>query len=83
MHVLNIALNRGPLHPAAKRPNPLHPDHMTPAERRAELCSLLSIGLIRLKHREESHHDTEGDGVRRYFTPAESLDAVSSCRRAV
>ncbi|MCA0871451.1 hypothetical protein LCL97_11485 [Seohaeicola saemankumensis] len=32
-----------------KRPNPLHPHHMTPAERRAELCRILALGLIRLR----------------------------------
>lgn len=31
-----------------KRPNPLHPDLMSPAERRAELASLLALGLVRL-----------------------------------
>jgi hypothetical protein len=35
-----------------KRPNPLPPDMMTPAERRAELCRLLAAGLIRLRARE-------------------------------
>lgn len=28
--------------------NPVHPDHMTPAERMAELASILASGLIRL-----------------------------------
>jgi hypothetical protein len=32
--------------------NPLQPDLMTPAERRAELCSLLALGLVRLRMRE-------------------------------
>ncbi len=31
-----------------KRPNPLPPHHLTPAERRAELCGLLALGLVRL-----------------------------------
>ena len=34
-----------------KRPNPLPPDLMTPAERRAEICCLLALGLIRLSRR--------------------------------
>ena len=29
-------------------PNPLHPDRMSPAERRAELCRILAAGLIRM-----------------------------------
>ncbi len=37
-----------------KRPNPLPPDQMTPAERRAELCGLLALGLVRLRMREMS-----------------------------
>jgi len=35
-----------------KRPNPLPPDMMDPAERRAELCRLLALGLVRLRMRE-------------------------------
>lgn len=35
-----------------KRPNPLPPDLMTPAERRAEICCLLALGLIRLRQRD-------------------------------
>ena len=35
-----------------KRPNPLSPSLMTPAERRAELCALLALGLVRLMKRE-------------------------------
>ena len=35
-----------------KRPNPLPPDLMTPAERRTELCGLLALGLVRLMQRE-------------------------------
>ena len=33
------------------RPNPLPPDKLTPAERRAELCRLLALGLVRLHMR--------------------------------
>ena len=36
-----------------KRPNPLTPNHMTPTERRAELCSLLALGLVRLRQRDQ------------------------------
>ncbi|SDW75510.1 hypothetical protein SAMN05444006_106163 [Allgaiera indica] len=35
-----------------KRPNPLPPDMLSPAERRAELCRLLAAGLVRLRMRE-------------------------------
>jgi hypothetical protein len=37
-----------------RRPNPLPPDQMTPAERRAELCGLLALGLMRLKMKGQS-----------------------------
>ncbi|WP_324754036.1 hypothetical protein [Roseovarius sp. Pro17] len=30
-------------------PNPLNPIHMKPLERRAELCNLLALGLLRLR----------------------------------
>ena len=35
-----------------KRPNPLPPDMLSPAERRAELCRLLAAWLVRLRVRE-------------------------------
>ena len=35
-----------------KLPNPLHPRHMRPLERRAELCAILARGLIRLRMRD-------------------------------
>jgi hypothetical protein len=31
--------------------NPLHPSHLTPMERRRELCRLLALGLVRLHMR--------------------------------
>jgi hypothetical protein len=34
-----------------KRPNPLSPAMMSAAERRKELCSLLALGLVRLRQR--------------------------------
>ena len=35
-------------------PNPLAPALMTPTERRAELCRLLALGLVRLRLRQSS-----------------------------
>jgi hypothetical protein len=29
-------------------PNPIHPDHLTPKERLAEVCRLLALGVVRL-----------------------------------
>jgi len=37
-----------------KRPNALPPDRMTPVERRTELCGLLALGLVRLRHRDKA-----------------------------
>jgi len=37
-------------------PNPLPPATMTPRERRAELCALLALGLIRLRMRKQAQH---------------------------
>ena len=35
--------------------NPLHPSHMTAAERLAEVAEILAAGLMRLKARKSSH----------------------------
>jgi len=58
-----------------KRPNPLPPDQMTPAERRAELCGLLALGLVRLKLREQGEA-SDATGEIRLHSPAEQ------CRHA-
>jgi hypothetical protein len=36
-------------------PNPLLPDHMTAAERLAEIVEILAAGLTRLRARQSSH----------------------------
>ena len=47
-----------------KRPNPLPPDQMTPAERRAELCAILALGLVHLRLRQSTElSDNRGDGA--------------------
>lgn len=58
-----------------KRPNPLPPDMMSPAERRAELCRLLALGLVRLRLREHGK-DPENIGEIRLHSPAKQ------CRHA-
>lgn len=40
-------------------PNPLNPNLMTPAERRAELCGLLALGLVRLRMRDRTEVSDE------------------------
>ncbi len=34
--------------------NPLHPKHLTPAERRSELCNILARGLMRFRLQQSS-----------------------------
>ncbi len=34
--------------------NPLHPRHMKPQERRAQLCAILARGLLRLRLRQST-----------------------------
>lgn len=47
-----------------KRPNPLPPDQMTPAERRAEMCGLLALGLRRLLIRDAAQlSDATGESL--------------------
>ncbi len=58
-----------------KRPNPLPPDQMTPAERRAELCGLLALGLVRRRMR-EAGEVSDNNGERCLHYPPEQ------CRHA-
>lgn len=45
-----------------KRPNPLPPQHMSPLERRAELCRLLALGLFRMRMGDQPQHsDDDGE----------------------
>jgi len=53
-----------------KRPNPLPPEHMTPAERRAEMCGLLALGLVRLQMR-ETGEVSDDTGERYLHYPAD------------
>ncbi len=57
-----------------KRPNPLPPEMLSPAERRAELCRLLAAGLVRLRMRENRQH-IQREGV---FLLHNSLDQSGS-----
>jgi hypothetical protein len=66
-----------------KRPNPLSADMMSAAERRAELCRLLAVGLVRLRQRnivqisdakgESSLHNSPGQSV--HATPTNKVIA--------
>ena len=50
-----------------KRPNPLQPDLMTAAERRAEFCALLALGLVRLMQRERGEPSDETGEIRLHY----------------
>lgn len=51
-----------------KRPNPLPADQMTPAERRADLCGLLALGLVRLRMRDRAEvSDETGESCLHYL----------------
>ena len=47
MNALHPALHTDALRRPLKRPNALHPDHMTAQERQGEICSLLALALAR------------------------------------
>lgn len=44
---------------APKCPNALPASMMRPMERRAELCRLLTLGLVRLRKRERPHYSAD------------------------
>lgn len=58
-----------------KRPNPLPPELMTVTERRAEMCGLLALGLIRLMQREQGEPSDDTGEIRLHY-PADQ------CRHA-
>lgn len=64
-----------------KRPNTLPPGQMTPAQRRAELCGLLAIGLIRLRMRDGAEvSDLTGESCL-HCLPNQCLHATPTHRR--
>ena len=65
---------------AGSGPNPLHPCHMKPLERRAELCAILALGLIRLRQSTELS-DGGGDSSL-HFPPDRSGHANRTTRRS-
>jgi len=60
LHRWIVMFDPGPI----RRPNPLPPDQMTPTERRAELCGLLALGLVRLRQRERFEPSDETGEIR-------------------
>lgn len=63
-----------------KRPNPFPSHLMSPAERRAELCSLLALGLIRLKMR-DTGQASDPNGEFPLHNPAEQRAHATPTQR--
>ena len=61
-----------------KRPNPLPPNQMTPAERRAELCGLLALGLVRLMQRERGEPSDDTGEIRLRYPADRCRHATSN-----
>jgi len=61
--------------------NPLHPDHMTAAERIAELGEILARGLIRLRSRKSSPLSPDRGDSCLDFPPRRSGHADEPLRR--
>jgi len=64
-----------------KRPNPLPPDQMTPAERRTELCGLLALGLVRLRMRDGGEVSDDTGERCLHYPPDQRLHATPTHRR--
>jgi len=64
-----------------KRPNPLCPNRMTPAERRTELCGLLALGLVRLNSRYASEVSDETGERSLHYPPDQWRHATPTDRR--
>jgi hypothetical protein len=62
-------------------PNPLSPFHMTPAERRAELCRILALGLVRIHQRQSSELSEITGESSLHCPPDQSAHATPTYRR--
>ena len=62
-------------------PNPLSPFQMTPNERRAELCRILALGLIRLCMRQSSQLSDQTGESSLHSLPDQSAYATPTHRR--
>lgn len=64
------------------RPNPLHPDKMSPAERRAEIGRILAAGIIRLINANQARRSVEDGDRSLHFHPNQSGTAGPTQRRS-
>ena len=61
--------------------NPLHPRHLKPLERRAELCSILARGLLRLRLGQSTEVFESGGDSSLHSPPDQSGHATPTHRR--
>ena len=64
-----------------KRPNPLSPMLMTPTERRAELCRLLALGLVRLRMQDGGEVSDDSGERCLHYPPDQCRHATPTHRR--
>ena len=80
MNALTPALHTDALRRPLKRPNALHPDHMTAKERQAEICSLLALALARPDMR-PCENPNENDGDKRWRVEAQPCRPATKNRK--
>jgi hypothetical protein len=61
-----------------KRPYPLPPERMSATERRAEVCGLLALGLIRLHQRENRQPAKDSGDIRLHYPGGACRHATST-----
>lgn len=61
--------------------NPLNPRHLTPMERRREVCRLLALGLVRLRMRTAAADERETGDIPLHNSGDRSGHATPTHRR--
>jgi len=77
VHRFGMTFDPGPI----RRPNPLAPLAMTPAERRAKLCGLLALGLMRLKMKSGDKVSDDSGEICLHYPPDQCRHATPNYRR--
>ena len=62
-------------------PNPLHPDHLSATERRAEVCTILALGLLRLRANRSDDRSRPVPESSLPISPVQSGHAIPQTRR--
>jgi hypothetical protein len=61
--------------------NPLHPSHLSPLERRRELCTILARGVVRLHLRQSSGLSADTGESSLHSAPHRNGHATATHRR--